>query len=294
MTHHPVHICLRKLGGNEHEGDYLVSTSYANGEPTACKVTLDWMDEGSHPSRAATLSTNSYGLAKVHLRFPSWTPKMNQYGYSSGFGLRLTARDREGRTSTFDDSVMAMDSDDIWITVAHTLLKPDQMIEATMHGPQGSTIDVEVLSDDGVLAHQQVRMRDAQEPFTVPADTRFHGLIALQAYCMTSDAQGYNWQRYVDYKTVLYPEDRELKVKLTGLQPSYLPGAEVNAGLAVHDPSGSPAPGALGVAVIDTAVEQRAATEDEANDHWFGWNWWQSDNNVGGVTRASLDRRKQQ
>ena len=290
MTHHPVHICLRKLGGNEHEGDYLVSTSYANGEPTACKVTLEWMDEGSHPSRAATLSTNSYGLAKVHLRFPSWTPQMNQYGYSSGFGLRLTARDREGRTSTFDDSVMAMDSDDIWITVAHTLLKPDQMIEATMHGPQGSTIDVEVLSDDGVLAHQQVRMRDAQEPFTVPADTRFHGLIALQAYCMTSDAQGYNWQRYVDYKTVLYPEDRELKVKLTGLQPSYLPGAEVNARLAVHDPSGSPAPGALGVAVIDTAVEQRAATEDEANDHWFGWNWWQSDNNVGGVTRASLDR----
>ena len=67
---------------------------------------------------------------------------MNQYGYSSGFGLRLPARDREGRTSTFDDSVMAMDSDDIWITVAHTLLKPDQMIEATMHGPQGSTIDV--------------------------------------------------------------------------------------------------------------------------------------------------------
>jgi alpha-D-ribose 1-methylphosphonate 5-triphosphate synthase subunit PhnH len=51
LTHYPVHICLRALGGNDREGDYLVSTSYADGAPAACKVTLDWMDEPSHPTR---------------------------------------------------------------------------------------------------------------------------------------------------------------------------------------------------------------------------------------------------
>src|SRR5208337_5227980 len=130
----------------------------------------------------------------------------------------------------------------------------------------------------------QVRMYSAEEPLTVPADTHFHGLIALRAYSMTSDSRSDS----AGYKAVLYPEDRELKVKLSGLLPSYLPGAEVDAGLVLYDASGSVAPGALGVAVIDTAVELRARTEEEANERWYGWSWWNEDSNVAGVTRASL------
>jgi hypothetical protein len=284
LTHYPVHIYLRELGGNDREGDYLVTTSYADGEPVASKVTLDWMYEDSHPTRAATITTNRYGLAKVHLRYPRLKVK-NDYPY---YDIRLTAHDREGRISRFDDNLdlYGKDTDNIWISVAHTLLKPGQPIEATLHGPAGKTIDVETLSEDGMIAHQQVRMYSAEEPLTVPADTHFHGLIALRAYSMTSDSRSDS----AGYKAVLYPEDRELKVKLSGLLPSYLPGAEVDAGLVLYDASGSVAPGALGVAVIDTAVELRARTEEEANERWYGWSWWNEGSNVAGVTRASLDR----
>ena len=109
LTHHPVHIYVRALGGNDREGDYMVSTSYADGEAVACKVTLDWMDENSHPTRAATATTDRYGLAKVHLRYPIQD--------SSEYDIRLTARDREGRTSIFDDRLHAEDADSIWISV---------------------------------------------------------------------------------------------------------------------------------------------------------------------------------
>ncbi|MGD0860180.1 MAG: alpha-2-macroglobulin family protein [Terracidiphilus sp.] len=283
LTHYPVHIYLRELGGNDREGDYLVSTSYADGAPAACRVTLDWMDENSHPTRAGMATTDRYGLTRVHLRYPPQPEKTDD--------VRLTARDREGRTSIFDDSVREKDADSIWIDVAHTLLKPGQPIEATMHGPAGGVIDVEALSEDGVLAHRQVRMHAAEEPFTVAANDAFHGLIVLQAYSMNGEIRGCCWYHSTGYKAVLYPEDRELRVRLTGLRPSYPPGAEVDAGLAVReDSTGSPAAGALGVAVIDTAVEQRAETEEEANERWFGWAWWNTGSSVAGVTRASLDK----
>jgi len=290
LTRYPVHIYLRDMGGNEREGDYLISTSYADGVPAACKVTLDWMDDESHPMHATTVATNRYGLAKVHLRYPAWTLKKNQYGYNSGSGIRLTALDREGRTSIFDDTVTPGLAESIWITVAHTLLKPGQSIEATLHGPMGSVIDVEALSNDGIIAHQRVRMHSAEELFTIPANASYHGLIALRAYSMNSDVEGYRWYSSTGYKPVLYPEDRELKLRLTGLRPSYAPGAEVVAGVGLHDAAGSPVPGALSVAVIDTAVEQRAATEAEANERWFGWSWWNEGSNVGGVTRTTLDK----
>jgi len=290
LTRYPVHIYLRALGGNDREGNYLISTSYADGVPAACKVNLDWMEDESHSTHSAAVATNRYGLARVHLRYPAWTLKKNQYGYSSGFGIRLTARDREGRTSIFDDTLTPGLAESIWITVAHNLLKPGQSIEATLHGPADSVIDVEALSEDGIIAHQRVHMHSAEEPFTLPANASFHGLIALRAYTMNGEVEGYQWYNCTGYKPVLYPEDRELKVRLTGLRSSYTPGAEVVAGVGLHDAAGAPVPGALGVAVIDTAVEQRAETETEANERWYGWSWWNQGSNVGGVTRATLDK----
>ena len=290
LTRYPEHIYLRWMGGNEREGDYLISTSYADGAPAACKVTLDWMDDESHPTHAVTVATNRYGLAKVHLRYPASTLKKDQYGDNSSVNLRLTARDHEERTSIFDDTVNPGLAESIWITVTHTMLKPGQSIEALLHGPMGSVIDVEALTKDGIIVHQRMRMHSAEESFTIPASDAFHGLIALRAYSMNSDTEGYEWYNSTGYKAVLYPEDRELKLRLTGLRSSYTPGAEVVAGVGLHDAAGSPAPGALGVAVIDTAVELRAETEAEANEHWYGWSWWNRGSNVGGVTRATLDK----
>ncbi|MGA3159863.1 MAG: alpha-2-macroglobulin family protein [Terracidiphilus sp.] len=290
LTRYPVHIYLRALGGNEREGDYLISTSDADGAPATCKVTLDWMDDKSLPTHAATVATNRYGLARVHLLYPALASKKDRYGNHSNTDIRLTAHDREGRTSIFDDEVSPGLAENLWITVAHNLLKPSQTIEATLHGPAGSVIDVEALSEDGIIAHQRVRMHSTEEPLTVPASDAFHGLIALRAYSMNGEVEGYRWYQSTGYKPVLYPEDRELKVRVTGLRSSYVPGAEVDAGIGLHDAAGAPAPGALGVAVIDTAVEQRAETEAEANERWFGWSWWNQGSNVGGVTRATLDR----
>jgi len=286
LTRDPVHMYLDALGGNEHEGDYLLTTSYADGSPAAAKVTLDWMDAGSHPTRAAVVSTNRLGLAIVHLHYPA--PQTGK----SEFGLRLVAHDAEGRSSKFDDSVNPNTPRRIWITVAHDILKPGDAIEATVHAAAGSIVDVDVLSETGVLGRQHLRMTSATEPLTVPAGPGFHGVIVLQAYAMNGDGPEYRygWSSDEGYKAVLYPEDHELKLKLTGLRPSYSPGAVVDAGLTVKNANGAAPPSVLGISVFDTAVQQRAETESEANDRWFGWNWWDDGESVGGVTLDTLNR----
>jgi uncharacterized protein YfaS (alpha-2-macroglobulin family) len=286
LTKEPVHIYLDKVGGNEREGDFIVTTTYADGVPAACQVTLDWMDGDSHPTKAAAVTTSMFGLARVHLRYPAFAPGKNQ------LDLRVTALDREGRRSKFDDTINPHPPNDLWISVAHTLLKPGEAIEAVVHGEAGSFVDLDVLGGTGLLLHQRLHMSRAAEPVTIPATSGFHGLVTLCAYTMTAEMPQYHWQwdGEAGYKSVLYPEDLELKLKLTGLQPSYSPGATVDAGLTVQNAAKSAAPSALGVAVIDTAVEQRAATEEEANEHWYGWNWWQSNDSAGGITREMLDR----
>ena len=67
LTKEAVHIYLNPIGADEREGEYMLSTSYADGTPASCKVTLDWMDAKSHATRAMAVTTNRYGLAKVTL-----------------------------------------------------------------------------------------------------------------------------------------------------------------------------------------------------------------------------------
>jgi hypothetical protein len=296
LTRYPVHIYLNRMGGNDREGDYLVSTSYADGEPAACKVALDWLDAKSNSTHAASVSTNRYGLARVHLNYPpapvrdpltSVPPNYQQII----FRLRLTARDAEQRTSLHFEDIYAnaTDAKAIWISVAATLMRPGQNIEATIHAAPGSLIDVDAVTQQGTIDHQQVRMIHASEPITMLVADGFLGTVTLVAYRMNgaSDDSNYYASGWA-YKTVLYPEDRELKLKLTGLHASYAPGATVNAGISVNAAAGYGVPSALGISVIDGAVELRSETEQDANLR--RWSWWRDENNISRITYGDLSR----
>jgi len=289
LTKEPVHIYLNAIGTSEREGEYMLSTSYADGTPASCKVTLDWMDAESHATRAMAVTTNRYGLAKVTLRYPASAggddPKRPQ--------IRITARDREGKISHFDDSLWVSARGDIWISIEHALLAPGQAIEGTIHGKPGEEVDLDVLSATSVLEHWQMRMSGAEQGFSIPASTAFRGLITLRAYSMRVEMEQSTWYLSDQGATrvVLYPDDHSLHANVKGLAASYAPGAPVSAQLELRNAANGPAQGVLGVSVFDTAVEQRAETELEANDRWFGQGWWWLEGaSVGDVTFDSLNK----
>jgi hypothetical protein len=233
LSRDPVHIYLSESLGDEREGDVIVSTSYADGTPVACKLEFDWMDENSKATRTASITTNRFGLAKVHLRYPAVPSGADD----SDRSLRVIARDPEGRVTTYDDTIRPQ-NEEIWLAVRRSLLRPQEPIELSVHGTRGDVIDLDVVSESAMLAHLQVRMHDRSTPVTIPADSRFHGLISIRAYKMSESVSQYDYrsERWSS-RSVLYPEDRALRLGVSGIKPSYAPGAQVTAGLRVTDAS---------------------------------------------------------
>jgi phage baseplate assembly protein gpV len=290
LTKEPVHIYLSPIGTDERKGEYMLSTSYADGTPASCKVTLDWMDAKSHPTRAAAVATNRYGLAKVMLHYPVAAAEGDDTERPQ---IRITARDKEGRLSHFDDSLWVSSGGGIWISLDHSLLAPNQAIEGTIHGKPGEEVDLDVLSETSVLEHWQIRMSGAEQAFSIPVRPAFQGLITLRAYSMRVEMKRSTWY-FGDRgatRVVLYPDDRSLHANVKGLAAAYAPGVPLSAQLDLRNAAGGPAAGVFGVSVFDTAVEQRAETELEANDRWFGQDWWWLyGSSVGDVTFDSLNK----
>ena len=290
LTKEAVHIYLNPVGSDDREGEYIVSTSHADGTPATCKITLDWMDVASRPSRIMAVTTNRYGLAKVTLQYPTTTiesdePKRPQ--------LRITARDKEGRISHFDDALWVGERPDIWISPEKALFAPGQAIEGTIHARPGDSVDLDVLNESSVLSHWQFRMGGREQAFTIPSNPVFRGLITLRAYSMRVAMEQSTWymRNQGPTRTVLFPYDHSLNATVKDLAVSYAPGAPVNANLSLRSSAGGPASGVFGVSVFDTAVEQRAETEQEANDRWFGQGWWWLEgSSVGDVTLDSLNK----
>ena len=63
--------------------------------------------------------------------------------------------------------------------------------------------------------------------------------------------------------TILYPRDPELKVDVQSTQASYRPGEDAQVNLSVRSPEGRLTESALGVVVVDKAVEERFRTDQE-------------------------------
>jgi len=289
LTKEPVHIYLNPIVSGEHEGEYLISTAFADGTPAPCRVMLDWMDAHSRATRAMTAKTNRYGLAKVTLHYPSKATDEEDDRPS----IRVTARDAEGRVSHFDDQFWTGGEPGIWLSLAHTLLRPGQPIEGTIHARSGTSVDIDVLSQSAVVGHWQIRASGNEQLFSIPANPAFHGLITLRAYNLRDEEHERRWYGYRDGATrsVLYPEDLSLSAGVKGLTASYTPGAKVSAELSLRSAGNGAAAGVFGVSVFDTAVEQRAETEAEANDRWFGRGWWWLEGaSVGDVTRETLNK----
>jgi hypothetical protein len=290
LTKEAVHIYLNQIGSDEREGEYMLSTAYADGTPASAKVTLDWMDAASRATRIMAVTTNRYGLAKVTLHYPAAVAGGDE---SSRPRMRITARDREGRLSHFDDSLWVNTRGGLWISLDRSLLAPGQAIEGTLHGKPGEEVDLDVFSQTALLSHWQIRMSGREQEFTIPANPAFRGLVTLRAYSMRVPMELGDWYtgNQGASRTVLFPYDRSLHAEVKGLAASYAPGAPVSAGLELRNAANGPAAGVFGVSVFDTAVEQRAETESEANDRWFGqgW-WWLMGTSVGDVTLDSLNK----
>jgi hypothetical protein len=137
-----------------------------------------------------------------------------------------------------------------------------------------------------ILLSQTVRLRNGKAYVVLPYRPEFNDVLSISA--LMSGAGNPN---LANSRSVIYPRDNELKVDVALDRTQYRPGDEATARFRALTGEGLPVESALGISVVDRAVEERARTNGEFGSirhHDFVRSYLQDSQNVAGITVRDL------
>ena len=295
ITREPIHVYIIYtadwVGDKTLPFKFYVSTSYADGSPAQVKVNVSLRDketdEIAKPT-LATVSTNRYGLAKVSgMRLPS---KLED---ESEVDLVVSAFDSKGRKGSSTQTFAFYDGDEpaVRVETDKALYGPGEPVTAfvTSSDPD-QTVIVDLLRDSSVVQSERVKLHHGRGSVVFAYKPEFKDKLTLAAYGQTS-----KWREHVGMHAILYPRNPELKLDVRSTQASYRPGENAEVNLRVRSPEGRLAESALGVVVLDKAVEERFRTDQEfgsqtTNGNDAFENFLGAQNYVAGMSMRDLQR----
>jgi len=290
VTRYPIHVYYVAQDSSRHglPGDFFVSTSYADGSPAQCDVEIRTIaPDGTGERLLATAHTSRYGVARVHNSKPVFLNEGNV------IPLILDARDRKGLRGATEEKLWP-DRDEHFLRVVtdKTILAPEDPIEAEIHSDSDGEIVLELSNPSKVLRSFTVRLRHRQATIRIPYSSEFKGQLAITAINME---RGNYWSHGLSAsRSVIYPENRDIKIALKLDRSEYKPGQEASATVQVRTAAGSAIPSVIGAVIFDKAVEERARIDGDLRDPfgfggYGGW-WYQGDAALSNFTRSDLDR----
>ena len=174
--------------------------------------------------------------------------------------LILSARDSLGRKGSHTEHFNYDDEEAvIRVETTKTLHRPGEPVRAEIISSEPDlAVIVDAVSDNRVVRSELVRLRGGRGFISFPYLDDFKDEVIIAAYSRDG-SDGLT----VGARKVLYPRDRDLKIAVAPGQAAYQPGEEASATISVRAPDGRAVESALGVVVIDKAVEERARTDQE-------------------------------
>jgi uncharacterized protein YfaS (alpha-2-macroglobulin family) len=261
--------------------EWYVTTAYADGSPAQCNVSLNVSESDDAGAIKLTTRTNRFGLGRVPLfKLPS------SWDNSNG-DISITARDLRGRKGSQKTDLHHDDDEKLRVQTDKVIYRDGESIDVNVEANfDNEFINVEVAGEHEVFHSTSLRLVRGRAQIRFPYSARFRDKVVVAAY---RDGDSLNYTA----RTVLYPHDRELKLAVTPVKTTYRPGEEAQVDLQIKAPNGSTSESALGVVVLDQAVNERA--HSDAN---YGGNYtnnYQSfsggDEEIGGITLNSIRRR---
>jgi len=302
VTKDPIHVYVIGSSGSLSRAlpaEFYLSTDYADGSPVECDVEIRWVaSEQASRNGVPTapveqplrhVRTNRYGIAKVSgLAIPGDLD-------SGNFALSFRARDRKGVVGHHTESLWSSDRFGIRVETDKTLYKPGEPIEvALLSNRQDTTVVVEALHDAEVLASRLVHVRRGHAHVSFDASDKFQNDVSILAYAFgLQPGDDYYHAAIVGSHTVLFPKDHELKVNLKFAKSVYRPGDEATADLRITSADGEQTKSALGLVVVDKAVEERERTDREFGGQGGFYRFrdlWGEATELNGVHRRDLDK----
>jgi len=234
---------------------FYVSTFYADGTPAKCDLKIDGNYRYTNlQAKIAEGKTNSYGAGKFEARFPE-KPFPNA---DSEFSLRIAADDRKGNRGILEDNIYVnSDEKQLRLRADKTIYLPGQSIDLKIFSSENEqTVYVDLVKNGSVIYSKGVKIEDARGNLSIPFRPDFKGELSIAAYFRDEDGDA-----VVASKTVIYPSASALNLNVKSLKTAYRPNEDAKISFTAQNSEKRSAETALGVLILDKAIEERARTE---------------------------------
>ena len=301
VSRDPIHVYLIKTSPSDYPREFYISTDYANGAPAQCDVQIQWaaavrstngdISPAADVKVVRQIRTNRYGVAKVTgLNVPDVKK-------SGEFVFVLEAKDDKGAAGHETETVRSYDKNEPYIRVAtnKTLYQIGDPIEVTLKSNEPDTaVTVDAIHDNDVAASQVIHLRHGQASFVLPPNDKFQNEVTIVAYAFgaKSDLDEAGRSNFGSYRNVLFPKNHEISLDVKLAKTTFLPGENVPADLHMAGPDGQKLHGAIGLVVVDRAVEERERTDKDLrwDSGFFGYRRMTDDIELKGIHFADLNK----
>lgn len=263
---------------------FYISTFYADGTPARCSLAVKGSyQELQDGTKLAETKTNAYGASKLEIRLPEkpFPEAKNRYY------LQIAANDKKGNNGTFADSIYLYENrKQIRITTDKTIYLPNENIEAKIFATEDNqTVFVDVVQNLSVIYSKRVKLGDGRATVQIPFRPDFKGELTISAYFLGDN--GYSPISFA--KNIIFPSPNDLKFNIKSLKTVYRPNEEANISFNVRNGIGNAAETALGIVILDKAIEERAATEQLSDNYRDLRRLIGTDDAFGNLTRKDLN-----
>lgn len=264
---------------------FYISTFYADGTPAKCDLKIEGNYERSDAIKSlAEGRTNNYGAGKFEIRIPE-KPSPDA---PDRFEFRVFADDRKGNRTMFAENLyIGATRQQLLVTTDKTVYAPNETIRAKIYSSQtDKTVYFEIVKKTGVIYSQRVKMRNGSADLSVPFRPDFQGEITVAAY--TADQTG-NGDYLSHSKTLIFPVPNGLNVSVKSLKNSYRPNEDARVSFTARTGENRGQETALGVLILDRAIEERARTEELPDNFASVRKLIGTAEKFGDLTRRDLD-----
>ena len=259
-----------------------ISTFYADGTPAPCNLRIKGsFQETANSATLAESKTNADGAGKIELRIPEKPfPEAGDRFY-----LNIAATDKKGGSGTLADSLeLDAKSAQIRIKTDKTIYLPNENIEAEIRSTENDRmIFVDVLKNSSVVYSKRLKLNDNRAALSIPFRPDFKGELMIAAYFQGED------DLISRAKTIIYPSPNNLNLEVKSLKTVYRPNEEASISFKVRGGAGENSEAALGIVVLDQAVEKIAETERLPDNYRDVRRLLGTADSFGKFTRRDLD-----
>jgi hypothetical protein len=289
ITREPIHVYILPSGcDGSLPFPVYISTSYADGRPASAAV------EATFQGRTIKLNTNRYGVGKIYLTF------INNDDPDVDRTIKAKAVDVTGATGKWSEGYWNH-YQIIRLETSRTIYRAGEPVTLKIalppEYPADQLILIHAISQERKIASRVVRLKNHNGEVTFPYQPDFQREVGFIAWNAVNPRGNDRYRgRNLGSKTVIFSDGSDLKVSAETERRIYKPGGKASVQMKVASRDGRPVEAAIGLALVDQAVLERARTEREfGNRGWFSCAFCDDseDLNIGGIHLKDLYLLKQ-